>query len=89
MKSCKRILVADDNSLIREMLCALLKDHESMEICDEAVDGQDAVKKDRLHKPDIIILDLSIPRMDGLQPRKQSANFYLRFRSFFLRCTPT
>ncbi|MGA7623020.1 MAG: response regulator transcription factor [Candidatus Acidiferrales bacterium] len=67
MKSRRRILVADDNHLIRKTLCDLFKEHESLEICDEAVDGQDAVQKAKDLRPDLIILDLAMPKMDGLQ----------------------
>jgi CheY-like chemotaxis protein len=67
MRSRRRILVADDNPLIRKMLCELFKDHEFLEICDEAVDGHDAIEKVKKHQPDLIILDLSMPKMDGLQ----------------------
>jgi CheY-like chemotaxis protein len=67
MKSHRRILVADDNYLIRKMLCELFKNHDSLEICDEAVDGQDAVDKAKRLRPDLVILDLSMPYMDGLQ----------------------
>jgi two-component system, NarL family, response regulator NreC len=67
MKSRRRILVADDSQLIRKMLCELFKGHESLEICDEAADGQEAVEKAQKHQPDLIILDLSMPKMNGLQ----------------------
>jgi CheY-like chemotaxis protein len=67
MKTRRRILVADDNPLIRKMLCELFKDHKTLEICDEAVDGREAVEKAKKHQPDLIILDLSMPKMDGLQ----------------------
>jgi CheY-like chemotaxis protein len=67
MRVRRRILVADDNPLIRKMLCELFKDHEYLEICDEAVNGQEAVAKAREHRPDLIILDLAMPRMNGLQ----------------------
>jgi CheY-like chemotaxis protein len=67
MKFRRRILVADDNPLIRKTLCDLFKEHESLEICDEAVDGQDAVQKAEDLRPDLIILDLSMPKMDGVQ----------------------
>ncbi len=67
MRLPRRILVADDNALIRKMLCELFKGHESLEICDEAVDGQEAVEKAKKHRPDLIILDLSMPKTDGLQ----------------------
>ncbi|MGD0543480.1 MAG: response regulator [Candidatus Acidiferrales bacterium] len=63
----KRILVADDNPLIRKMLCKIFSDHEALEICDEAVNGQDAIEKAEQHRPDLIILDLAMPVLDGLK----------------------
>jgi CheY-like chemotaxis protein len=63
----RRILVADDNAVIRETLCELFADHATLEICDEAVNGQEAVEKAIKHRPDLIILDLSMPIMNGLQ----------------------
>jgi chemotaxis response regulator CheB len=41
----RRILVADDNATIRKTLCELFADHATLEICDEAVNGQEAVAK--------------------------------------------
>jgi CheY-like chemotaxis protein len=63
----RRILVADDNTVIRKTLCHLFADHATLEICDEAVNGQDAVEKAIKHRPHLIILDLSMPIMNGLQ----------------------
>jgi CheY-like chemotaxis protein len=63
----KRILVADDNPLIRKMLCKIFRNHESLEICDQAVDGREAVEKAERHQPDLIIMDLAMPVMDGLK----------------------
>lgn len=70
MAARKRILVADDSSMVRKALCRLFANHATLEICDEAVDGRDAVEKARKHRPDLIILDLSMPEMDGLQAAK-------------------
>jgi CheY-like chemotaxis protein len=67
MSTKRRILVADDNPLIRKMLCKLFAGHETLEVCDEAVNGQDAVEKARLCSPDLVILDLSMPVMNGLE----------------------
>ncbi|MGA7622067.1 MAG: response regulator transcription factor [Candidatus Acidiferrales bacterium] len=69
MKS--RILVADDNPLIRKMLCELFANHAYLEICDEAVNGQDAVEKARRLRPDLVILDFSMPIMNGLQAARE------------------
>jgi CheY-like chemotaxis protein len=63
----RHILVADDNAAIRKTLCDLFADHATLEICDEAVDGQQAVAKAIKHRPDLIILDFSMPMMNGLQ----------------------
>jgi two-component system chemotaxis response regulator CheB len=63
----KRILVADDNPLIRKMLCKIFSGHQTLEICDEAVDGREAIEMAERHQPDLIILDLAMPVMDGLK----------------------
>lgn len=63
----KRILVADDNPLIRKMLCKIFSDHKALEISDEAVNGQEAVEKAERLKPDLIILDLAMPVLNGLK----------------------
>jgi CheY-like chemotaxis protein len=71
----KRILVADDNPLIRKMLCRIFRNHGSLEICDEAVDGREAVEKAERHQPDLIILDLAMPVMDGLKAAQAICKF--------------
>jgi DNA-binding NarL/FixJ family response regulator len=63
----KRILVADDDPVVREALSRLLAMNSSLEVCDEAVDGQDAVIKAEQHRPDLIILDLSMQILNGLE----------------------
>ncbi len=69
MKS--RILVVDDNPLIRNMLCELFANHAYLEICEEAVNGREAVEKARRLRPDLVILDLSMPIMNGLQAARE------------------
>ena len=71
----KRILVADDNPLIRKMLCKIFRNHGSLEICDEAVDGREAVEKAERHQPDLIIMDLAMPVMDGLKAAQAICKF--------------
>jgi CheY-like chemotaxis protein len=71
----KRILVADDNPLIRKMLCKIFRNHESLEICDQAVDGREAVEKAERHQPDLIIMDLAMPVMDGLKAAQAIRKF--------------
>jgi DNA-binding NarL/FixJ family response regulator len=66
----KRILIADDNPSIRAALCRMFADHPSLEVCGEAVNGQDAVDKATALRPELIILDLDMPTMNGLQAAK-------------------
>jgi two-component system, chemotaxis family, chemotaxis protein CheY len=63
----KCILIVDDNLAIRTSIRHFLEAETDFEVCGEAVDGLDAIEKARELNPDLIILDLSMPRMDGLQ----------------------
>jgi YesN/AraC family two-component response regulator len=55
----KRVLVADDNPMIRKMLCQLFEVEEDYDICAEAENGQEAIDLALKHRPDLIILDLA------------------------------
>jgi DNA-binding NarL/FixJ family response regulator len=60
------ILIADDSPSIREALYTLFDREEDFEVCGEAENGRDAVEKARALHPDLILLDLSMPVMNGL-----------------------
>lgn len=62
-----RILIADDHAIVREGLRALLATEPDLELVAEATDGLQAVTKARALKPDVILLDLMMPRMDGVE----------------------
>lgn len=66
-----RILVADDQPIFRLGLCSLLGSHESWEVCGEVADGRDAVEKCRKLKPDLLILDICMPKLNGLEAARQ------------------
>jgi two-component system, NarL family, response regulator LiaR len=62
-----RVLIADDHTVVRGGLVALLEDVEGMEVVAEAADGQEAILKSRLVKPDVILMDLAMPRKTGIE----------------------
>ncbi len=62
-----RILMADDHPVVRRGLRTLISSEPGMELVDEAVDGVEAVEKVKTHQPDVILLDLMMPRMGGLE----------------------
>lgn len=61
-----RILIADDNPLVRCGLRMLIEQHEGWSVCGEATDGLEAVRKATDLKPNVILLDISMPNLDGL-----------------------
>ncbi len=66
-----RILIADDHEVFRHGLRALLQAHEGWEICGEAADGRDAVAKAALLKPGLVVLDIGMPNLNGLDAARQ------------------
>jgi DNA-binding NarL/FixJ family response regulator len=69
-----RILVADDHPLFRLGLCSLLGSHPGWKICGEATDGQEAVEKCMLLKPDLLVLDMCMPKLNGLDAARLILN---------------
>jgi len=61
-----RVVIADDESMIRAGLCAILATADDMEVTAEASDGVEAVRLASEHQPDVVLLDVQMPRMDGL-----------------------
>ena len=66
-----RILVADDHPVFRFGLCSLLSSHQGWEICGEVADGRSAVQKCRDLKPDLLILDICMPQLNGVDAARQ------------------
>ncbi len=62
-----RILIADDHPEARRGTRELLEQHPGWEVCGEAVNGLEAIEKAAALKPDIVIIDLSMPKMSGLE----------------------
>lgn len=66
-----RILVADDHEVARKGIRALLETHEGWEVCAEARDGREAVQMATGLKPDILLLDIGMPNLNGLDAARQ------------------
>ncbi|HKB06992.1 MAG TPA: response regulator transcription factor [Candidatus Polarisedimenticolia bacterium] len=62
-----RVLVADDHAIVRQGLRAILDAEARIEVVGEAADGREAVRKALTLVPDIVIMDVSMPRMNGLE----------------------
>lgn len=68
MNGCTlRVLVVDDNEGVRRGIGQLLRSQDDIEVTCEAIDGADAVCKARAHLPDVVLLDVTMPTMDGLE----------------------
>jgi two-component system, NarL family, sensor kinase len=67
----KRILIADDHEMLRRGMRNTLQTELDLEICGEAVDGQDAVEKVKALQPDLVILDINMPALNGLVALRQ------------------
>ena len=66
-----RMLIADDSPPVRRGLRTLVELNSDWQICGEAVDGADAVRKAQQLTPDVILMDFSMPRMDGVQAARE------------------
>jgi DNA-binding NarL/FixJ family response regulator len=66
-----RILVVDDHEVVRLGIRAIVEGHVGWEVCDEAGDGREGVDKAAQIKPDLVILDLNMPRLNGLGAARQ------------------
>jgi len=66
-----RILIADDHSAVRSVLRALIESHADWQVCGEAVNGFEAVVKTEELKPDLLVLDVAMPIMDGIRAARE------------------
>jgi DNA-binding NarL/FixJ family response regulator len=82
-----RILLADDHEIVRRGLCALLQKREGWEICGEASDGREALEMAKQLKPDVVILDIGMPNLNGLDATRQLLQYDPQFKIIVLTIT--
>jgi NarL family two-component system response regulator LiaR len=66
-----RVLVADDHAIVRKGICALLATEENIEVVGEAADGQSAIEQVERLRPDVVLMDLVMPGVDGLDATRR------------------
>jgi DNA-binding NarL/FixJ family response regulator len=66
-----RILIADDHEAVRKGVCAILSSRLDIEVCGEAVNGKEAVEKAKELRPDLIILDVTMPILNGFDVARE------------------
>jgi two-component system nitrate/nitrite response regulator NarL len=66
-----RILIADDHEIVRKGVSSLLQSRENFEICGEASNGEEAVQQARQLDPDLVVLDVTMPILDGISAAKR------------------
>jgi DNA-binding NarL/FixJ family response regulator len=76
MKRKKRIVIAEDHAILRQGLRSLLGSNDDLEVIGEAEDGLEAIRCIEKNHPDLVLLDLSMPRMDGISVIKEIKKTY-------------
>ncbi len=66
-----RVLVADDHTMIRQGLISILRADDEFEVVGEAAEGNEAVEKAVQSRPDVVVLDLTMPRLNGLEAARR------------------
>ena len=66
-----RILIVDDQAVVRRGVRSLLESHEGWEVCGESATGRDAVTQSLRLRPDVVVMDLSLPELNGLDATRQ------------------
>ncbi|WP_338877173.1 response regulator transcription factor [Spirosoma sp. SC4-14] len=77
-------MLVDDHSIVRDGIRLLLEQAEGLEIIDEANDGEEALEKLKSHQPDVVLMDISLPGMSGIQTTQVITRLYKSVRVLML-----
>ena len=69
-----RVLLVDDHEVVRRGVRSVLAARTDFEVCGEAVDGQDGVEKAKLLRPDVVVMDVSMPKLNGFDATRSILN---------------
>lgn len=75
-----RVLIVDDQEYMRRGFRALLSGEADIEVCGEARDGSDAIEMVQKLRPDAVIMDVSMPLLDGLEATREIRHFFPRVK---------
>src|SRR3972149_9213198 len=79
-----RVLLADDHTLVRAGIRSLLENMEGIEVIAEASDGRDALRLVRAHRPDVVLMDIEMPGLNGLEAAARIAKKFPNVRVVIL-----
>ncbi len=79
-----KVLIADDQELIRQGLQVVLNSREGLEVTDAVANGQEVIKSIRKNRPDVILMDVRMPKMDGVQCTKIIKENYTQIKIIIL-----
>ena len=84
VKNMIKVLIADDQELIRQSLQIVLDIRDNLQVTDEVANGQEVVASVRREKPDVILMDIRMPKMDGVQCTKIIKEHYPQIKIIIL-----
>jgi DNA-binding NarL/FixJ family response regulator len=73
-----KILIVDDHEVVRQGIRTILRSRPQWEVCGEAVNGREAIEKANALDPDVIIMDITMPEMSGIEATREIARMRLR-----------
>jgi DNA-binding NarL/FixJ family response regulator len=79
-----RILIADDHETVRKGICTILSSRPNLELCGEASNGLEAIAKAQELEPDLIVLDITMPRLGGFEAAREIRKLYHEMPILFL-----